>query len=106
MSNSYTRRQLAALLGASPLARPALSAFSGPASAVDDALEIAINGYIYGYPLITSEITKMATTNTVAVDMKTFQAPLGQFLVCWGILPRRTRALPRQTPTHLIPLVF
>ena len=80
MKGSYTRRQFGALIGASPIALSALSAFSRPACAADNALEIAINAYIYGYPLVTSEITKMATTNTAKVDMKTFQAPLGQIL--------------------------
>jgi Protein of unknown function (DUF1254) len=87
MSNSYTRRRFGALLGVSPLALSVLSTISQPASAADDALETAINAYIYGNPLVTSEITKMATTNTVAVDMKTFQAPLGQFLSMPGYPP-------------------
>src|SRR5215831_39035 len=80
MSNSYTRRRFGALLGVSPLALSALSTFSQSASAADDVLETAINAYIYGYPLVTSEITKMATTNTVALDMERFQVPLGQLL--------------------------
>lgn len=81
MSDSYTRRRFGALIGASPLALSVLPIISQPASAADDAaLETAINAYIYGYPLVTGEITKMATTNTVAVDMKTFQTPLGQLL--------------------------
>lgn len=83
MSDSYTRRRFGALIGASPLALSVLPIISQPASAADDAaLETAINAYIYGYPLVTGEITKMATTNTVAVDMKTFQTPLGQLLSC------------------------
>jgi hypothetical protein len=87
MSNSYTRRRFGALLGASPLALSVLSTDSQPASAADDILETAISAYIYGYPLVTSEVTKMATTNTVAVDMKTFQTPLGQILSMPGYPP-------------------
>ena len=87
MSNSYTRRRFGALLGVSPFALSVLSTISQAASAADDALETAINAYIYGYPLVTSEITKMATTNTIAVDLKTFQAPLGQFLTMPGYPP-------------------
>ena len=87
MSNSYTRRRFGELLGMSPLALSVLTTTSQPASAADDALETAINAYIYGYPLVTSEITKMATTNTVAIDVKTLQAPLGQFLNMPGYPP-------------------
>ena len=86
-SKSYTRRRFGVLLGVSPLALSVLSTVSQSASVADDVLETAINAYIYGYPLVTSEITKMATTNTVAVDMKTFQAPLGQFLSMPGYPP-------------------
>jgi hypothetical protein len=52
-----------------------------------EARQIAEDAYTYGYPLITSEITKMATTNTVAVDLKTFQTPLGQILSMPGYPP-------------------
>src|SRR5262245_5196070 len=86
-SKSYTRRRFGVLLGVSPLALSVLSTVSQSASVADDVLETAINAYIYGYPLVTSEITKMATTNTVAVDLKTFQAPLGQFLNMPGYPP-------------------
>jgi hypothetical protein len=87
MSNSYTRRRFGTLLGVSPLALSALSTVSQSASAADDVFETAINAYIYGYPLVTSELTKMATTNTIAIDLKTVQAPLGQLLSLPGYPP-------------------
>jgi hypothetical protein len=51
------------------------------------AQQIGVDAYIYGYSLVTSEITRMATTNTVAVDLKTLQAPMGQIVSLPGYPP-------------------
>ena len=40
--------------------------------------KISVDAYIYGYPLITSEITRQAFTDVTAPSPKTLQAPMGQ----------------------------
>jgi hypothetical protein len=73
IDNSYTRRRF---LEASPLALSALSGLSRLAFAADDALETAVNAYIYGYPLVTMEMTRRVSTN-VAMPAGS-RAPMGQ----------------------------
>ena len=46
----------------------------------DEAQKIGIAAYIYGYSLITSDVTEAAFINVKAPDPKTFQAPLNQFV--------------------------
>jgi hypothetical protein len=46
----------------------------------DEAHQIAIDAYIYGYSLITSDVTRAAFINTKAPSPETFQAPLNQFV--------------------------
>jgi hypothetical protein len=46
----------------------------------DEAQKIGITAYIYGYSLITSDLTEAAFINVKAPDPKTFQAPLNQFV--------------------------
>jgi hypothetical protein len=43
----------------------------------DEAAEIAREAYIYGYPLVTMEMTRRVMTNTVGPDG--MRAPMGQF---------------------------
>ncbi len=62
-----------------------LGSFSNTAPAQDklsakEALTIATEAYIYGYSLITSDLTRAAFINVKAPDPKTFQAPLNQFV--------------------------
>jgi hypothetical protein len=45
-----------------------------------EAKKIAIDAYIYGYALMTSDVTAKAFTNTTAPNPETFQAPLNQFV--------------------------
>ena len=66
---------LTALLMLSP-AFPALAAPLTP----HEAQRIAIDSYIYGYPLITSDVTEQAFINTTAPNPQTFQAPLNQLV--------------------------
>ena len=42
--------------------------------------KIAIDAYIYGYALMTSEVTEKAFINTTAPNPETFQAPANQFV--------------------------
>ncbi|TGD99441.1 DUF1254 domain-containing protein [Methylobacterium nonmethylotrophicum] len=45
--------------------------------AVADPLELAVEAYIYGYPLVTVEMTRRVLTNVAAPEGK--NAPMGQF---------------------------
>src|SRR5208283_1224822 len=45
-----------------------------------EAKKIAIDAYLYGYSLITSDVTEKAFINTVAPDPRTFQAPINQMV--------------------------
>ena len=45
-----------------------------------EAQKIGVDAYIYGYPLITSDVTEEAFVNVKAPDPETFQAPLNQFV--------------------------
>ncbi len=46
----------------------------------DQASEIGKEAYIYGYPLITSEVTRQQMTNVATVNHETLHAPMGQFI--------------------------
>jgi len=46
----------------------------------DEAAKIATDAYIYGYALITSDVTRAAFINVKAPSPRTFQAPLNQFV--------------------------
>jgi hypothetical protein len=78
-----TRRRFAraAFLGAPLLFLPRSPLWAQPATADPTAAElsaIAQQAYIYGYSLITSEITRQAFTNVTAPSAGTLQAPMGQ----------------------------
>src|SRR5580693_10675923 len=57
---------------------------AGPSVADDmtpqEAQKIGVDAYIYGYSLITSDVTRAAFTNVKAPNPRTFQAPLNQFV--------------------------
>jgi hypothetical protein len=45
-----------------------------------EAKKIAVDAYIYGYALMTSEVTEKAFINSTAPNPATFQAPVNQFV--------------------------
>jgi hypothetical protein len=45
-----------------------------------EAMKIAVDAYIYGYSLMTSDVTEKAFTNTTTPSPETLQAPLNQFV--------------------------
>ena len=45
-----------------------------------EAKRIAVDAYIYGYPLMTSDVTEKAFINTRSPNPLTLQAPLNQFV--------------------------
>src|SRR5271165_2589198 len=62
-----------------------LAGFTPTPSAANDLTpqevqKIGVDAYIYGYSLITSDVTEEAFVNVKAPDPRTFQAPLNQFV--------------------------
>jgi hypothetical protein len=55
----------------------AASAGSASALATDEAKKIALDAYVYGYSLITTEVTRVQMTNVAKAD--DLHAPMGQF---------------------------
>ncbi|MCK6460162.1 MAG: DUF1254 domain-containing protein [Planctomycetes bacterium] len=45
-----------------------------------EALAIGTDAYIYGYPLVTMEMTRRVMTSVPAPDLKVLRAPMGQFI--------------------------
>jgi hypothetical protein len=84
---SVTRRIFAAGAATIPFAGPGLPITRAQATAQDapllgnnagaDPLELATEAYIYGYPLVTMEMTRRVLTNVAAPEGK--NAPMGQF---------------------------
>ena len=70
------------LIGAAASAVMVSTASLGLASerSPQEAKKIAIDAYIYGYALMTSDVTEQAFINTTAPNPETFQAPLNQFV--------------------------
>ncbi|MGG5576323.1 DUF1254 domain-containing protein [Myroides sp. C15-4] len=52
---------------------------SAPDVAIDSAILLAEEAYIYGIPLVTMDITKRQATNTLAPIVGQMEAPLNQF---------------------------
>jgi hypothetical protein len=82
MPHLFSRRAASALALGGPLAtlaaRPSqaqLAEFAVPA--MSDAQQIAIDAYIYGYSLITTEVTRVQMTNVAKAEG--LKAPIGQF---------------------------
>src|SRR5262245_50909042 len=72
------RMCLLPLLAAIILAGPAATA-RAQALSDDEAFKIGTETYVYGYPLVTMEITRRVMTNVVAPHGT--HAPMGQFLL-------------------------
>lgn len=82
MSKLWNRRQvsLAALMApvAGVVATPSLGQVSDVAPSLrSEAEQIAIDAYIYGYSLITTEVTRVQMTNVAKAEA--LRAPMGQF---------------------------
>lgn len=84
MARSYSRRTFAALLGTVPLlgsgssARAQLSDTGGALASGDAMRDLAIEAYIFGYPLVTMEMTRRVMTNVAKPE--SLRAPMGQFI--------------------------
>lgn len=71
---AVTAGGLAGLLGLAGI--PSLAGDLSP----QEAQNIGVDAYIYGYSLITSDVTEASFTNVKAPDPSTLQAPLNQFV--------------------------
>src|SRR2546423_982844 len=65
------------VVGLGTMLRWASMAQDQPKLSKEQAAEIATAAYIYGYPLVTLEMTRRVTTNAVAPAG--LRAPMGQF---------------------------
>ena len=82
MIRSHSRRTVTALLGATPLLFLRGGSASGQISEMppkprSEAEQIALDAYIYGYSLITTEVTRVQMSNVDKVEG--MHAPTGQF---------------------------
>lgn len=85
MTDSYSRRTVTALLGAVPLlgcglpasAQPSDTGGPLPEASETATRDLAIEAYIFGYPLVTVDMTRRVTTN--AVKSEGLRGPMGQF---------------------------
>jgi hypothetical protein len=78
-----TRRDLAAATLATPLllrpgGHPAAQISETPLAEASNAAQIAMDAYIYGYSLITTEVTRVQMSNVPAIEG--LHAPMGQFI--------------------------
>ena len=76
-SKQLLRRRSSLLIGVA-IAAASMGWTTSPSLAADltpqEAQKIAVDAYIYGYPLMTSDVTEKAFINTVAPDPGTLQA--------------------------------
>ena len=98
----YSRRAVTAVLGATPLLFLGGSASGqAPPKPGSEAEQIALDAYIYGYSLITTEVTRVQMSNVDKIEG--MHAPMAQFAniktLPAGRLPRRYR---RPTPIRSI----
>jgi hypothetical protein len=77
---------LVAMLGQAGIAQ------GQPKLSEKEATEIATEAYIYGYPLVTLEMTRRVTTNTAAPAG--LRAPMGQFAHARQFPPVTYRDIP------------
>ena len=83
MTHKYSRRTVTALLGAAPLLGAGVPAHAqlsdgGGAQAPGQAVrDLAIEAYIFGYPLVTMEMTRRVMTNVAKLEG--LRGPMGQF---------------------------
>ncbi|HWT11051.1 MAG TPA: DUF1254 domain-containing protein, partial [Roseomonas sp.] len=70
-------RRLALSLPAVAAAAPALAQGAAPGEA--EAARIAADAYVFGYPLVTMEMTRRISTNVPNATAQVGRAPMGQF---------------------------
>lgn len=88
--SALTRRAFLATTAAGTLAAAAPRSWATTLSAAE-AREIAIDAYIYGYSLITTDVTRLQMSNVAAVEE--LHAPLGAFFNVRGYPPATYRGV-------------
>ncbi len=73
-----TRRSMSHLLVGGLLVAMSNCAMAQPLPAAADMQNAAVDAYIYGYPLVTMELTRRSFTNVAKYDGK--RAPMGEFV--------------------------
>ena len=87
------------------LAAISLGLAAGSASAAtDDALQIATDAYVYGYSLMTTEVTRVQMTNVAKPDG--LHAPMGQFINVKRYPPAEFRAVSAPNADTLYSLAW
>ncbi len=106
---SWSRRNVvlagaATLLVATFAARVHANAETSPFEGLEGLEDFwtAIEAYVYGYPLVTMEMTRRVMTNVAKPDGN--RAPMGQFIKTRAYPERVLHATsPRRTPTRSTP---
>ena len=98
-----TRARLTAVAAAATLACLIPISACGKATAEGkplpkNAAGIAVDAYVYGYPLVTMDQTRRVTTNVSVAEDK--RAPMGQFANMPSIPTPRSTTSPRRMPTR------
>ena len=63
----------------------------------EEAKQIALDAYVYGYSLITTDVTRVQMSNVAIVEE--LRAPTGTFFNIKRYPPATIAACPRRTPT-------
>lgn len=56
------------------------TADANAAVTVEEAKQIATDAYVFGYSLLTSEVTRVQMTNVPALELQKLKGPMGQFI--------------------------
>jgi len=91
--DTLSRRGLLAATATTALAAEALAPRAAMAQTIgaDEARQIAIDAYIYGYSLVTTDITRLQMSNVAQQGL--MQAPLGSFFNVRGYPPADYRGV-------------
>ena len=79
----------------------ATGADEAPSPGVMEAVGIAVDTYIYGYPLVTFDMMRKQQTDVATPDAE--HAPMGQMIKMRAIPGSTTTAARRPTPTRCTP---
>ncbi len=106
MRHNYSRRTVSALVGAAPLLFLRGGSASGQVSGLpptpkSEAEQIALDAYVYGYSLITTEVTRVQMSNVDKTEGA--HAPTGQFANIKRYPPADYREYRHPMPIRSIP---
>ena len=102
MDTKTVALSLSLLLGAA-LAPGTMAQGASQAITEQEAQAIAVDAYIYFYPLITMDVTRRQFTN-IAPGKELGKGPMNMFNTSWSIRPPTSRGSYAPTSTPYIPL--